>query len=105
MNNHPTTSSHYEILEASPKADSETIERLFRHLAKRYHPDVAESGDVQRFSRIVEAYEVLRCPQKRAKYDAAIANETNAVIGLEREVEALNDDATDRHHLLSLLYA
>jgi curved DNA-binding protein CbpA len=36
---------YYEILQVSPLADSETIERVFRHLAKRYHPDNQESGD------------------------------------------------------------
>ncbi|MEO7964396.1 MAG: J domain-containing protein, partial [Gemmatimonadaceae bacterium] len=30
---------HYETLQVSPRADQETIERVFRHLAKRYHPD------------------------------------------------------------------
>jgi hypothetical protein len=97
--------NYYDVLEASPKANLETIERLFRHLAKRYHPDVAESGDVHKFSQIVEAYEVLRNPEARAEFDTELSGEVVEVAELEKEVESLNDDAADRHHLLSLLYA
>lgn len=34
---------HYEVLQLSPRADQDTIQRVFRHLAKRLHPDNAES--------------------------------------------------------------
>ena len=37
---------YYEILEISPNANSETIERIFRHLAQRYHPDNQDTGDL-----------------------------------------------------------
>jgi curved DNA-binding protein CbpA len=33
------TADHYETLQVSPRADRDTIERVFRLLAKRYHPD------------------------------------------------------------------
>jgi curved DNA-binding protein CbpA len=46
---------HYEILEISPNANSDTIERIFRYLALRYHPDNQATGDLCRFSEIVEA--------------------------------------------------
>jgi curved DNA-binding protein CbpA len=59
----------YEILQVSPRADRETIERVFRHLAKRYHPDNRDSGNAGTFSRIVEAYRVLTDPEQRARYD------------------------------------
>ena len=36
---------YYEILEISPNANSETVERIFRYLAMRYHPDNRETGD------------------------------------------------------------
>jgi curved DNA-binding protein CbpA len=35
---------HYEVLEISPNANSETIERIFRYLASRYHPDNQDTG-------------------------------------------------------------
>jgi curved DNA-binding protein len=36
---------YYEILQVSPNADQTTIERVYRLLAKKYHPDNAEEGD------------------------------------------------------------
>lgn len=61
---------YYEILQVSSNADPETIERVFRLLAKRYHPDNTLTGDSERFSMITEAFRVLSNPEKRAAYDA-----------------------------------
>jgi curved DNA-binding protein CbpA len=41
---------YYEALQLSPNADLETIERVFRMLAKRYHPDNDQTGNVDKFS-------------------------------------------------------
>src|SRR6202030_4444675 len=60
---------YYEILEISPNANSDTIERIFRYLALRYHPDNQTTGDLSRFSEIVEAHNTLKDPVKRAQYD------------------------------------
>jgi curved DNA-binding protein len=60
---------YYEDLQVSPRADFETIERVFRLLAKRYHPDNATAGDVTRFDIIMQAYHELSDPRKRAAYD------------------------------------
>src|SRR6478752_2744763 len=62
---------YYEILQVSPRADRETIERVFRHLAKRYHPDNQDSGNAEVFGRIVDAYRLLSDPEQRARYDLA----------------------------------
>lgn len=59
----------YEILQISPSAEPETIHRVFRMLAQRYHPDNQETGDEERFHRVKEAYIVLSDPEKRAQYD------------------------------------
>ena len=40
------STDYYEILEVSPNANSETIERIFRYLAMRYHPDNRDTGDI-----------------------------------------------------------
>ena len=40
---------YYELLQLSSNADADTIERVFRHLAKKFHPDNKESGDTDRF--------------------------------------------------------
>ena len=52
-----------------PNADSETIERVFRLLAKRYHPDNKVTGNADAFKRISSAYRVLADAEKRVSYD------------------------------------
>ena len=64
-----STEDYYEILQISPNADPETIHRVYRLLAQRYHPDNSESGNDQRFRQVVEAYKVLGNPEERARYD------------------------------------
>jgi DnaJ-class molecular chaperone len=54
-----TVNDYYEDLQISPNADMEMIERVFRILAKRYHPDNNESGDTEKFNVLYNAYEVL----------------------------------------------
>jgi hypothetical protein len=60
----------YEVLQLSPNADFETIHRVYRIMAGRYHPDNQESGDEQKFILITRAYKVLSDPQQRSAYDA-----------------------------------
>ena len=59
----------YETLEISPNANSGTIERMFRHLARLYHPDNQETGDRHKFDLVLEANSILKDPVKRAQYD------------------------------------
>lgn len=61
---------YYEDLQVSPGADRETIERVYRLLAKRFHPDNGCTGCVEHFDRVTKAYRVLSDPVKRAAYDA-----------------------------------
>ena len=60
---------YYEDLKISPNADPETIDRVFRMLAKRYHPDNKDTGNADAFNRISTAYRVLADIEKRAAYD------------------------------------
>jgi DnaJ-class molecular chaperone len=60
---------YYETLEISPNANADTIERIFRYLAQRYHPDHPITANPLKFSDIVKAYEILRHPEQRAQYD------------------------------------
>jgi curved DNA-binding protein len=61
---------YYEVLQVSDAAEPETINRVYRMLAQRYHPDNRESGNEARFREITDAYQVLSNPEKRAQYDA-----------------------------------
>lgn len=75
---------YYEALGVPRDASAEAIRRAYRSLARRYHPDVnKEPGAEDRFKEISEAYEVLRDPEKRARYDrfgarGAAAGETDS---------------------------
>jgi curved DNA-binding protein len=61
---------YYEALGVPRDASAEDIRRAYRALARQYHPDVnKEPGAEDRFKEISEAYEVLRDPEKRARYD------------------------------------
>ena len=98
---------YYETLEISPNANSETIERIFRHFAKRYHPDNRDTGDETRFNDIVEAHNALRDPVKRAQYD--IQYKKHSAHRIEWPEQASNTkgiekDGVIQENLLSLLY-
>jgi curved DNA-binding protein CbpA len=103
----PDFADYYEILEISPNANSGTIERMFRYLAQRYHPDNQDTGDRAQFDTIMQAYDRLRDPGKRARYDIEhkkhsglrwkLAEEASDNNGLERDVDIQNK-------LLSVLY-
>jgi hypothetical protein len=61
----------YEVMQLSPNAQAETISRVYRLLAFRYHPDNSETGNGEMFLRLSEAHQILSDPEKRAGYDAA----------------------------------
>ena len=62
----------YEVLQINPKADMDTIHRVFRLLAQRFHPDNHESGDPEMFRKIYDAYKILSDPASRAAYDTQL---------------------------------
>jgi curved DNA-binding protein CbpA len=61
---------YYEVLQVSDAAEPETINRVYRIFAQRYHPDNQDTGNETRFREITEAYQILSNPEKRAQYDA-----------------------------------
>ena len=61
---------YYQILEVSPFASAEEIDRAYKRLVKEYHPDVLRAFKTAfLFRQIQEAYEVLRDPERRRAYD------------------------------------
>ncbi len=69
--------SYYEILNVSWDADPETLKKAYRRLVKKYHPDKQPESDQaeERFKELQEAYEVLKDPKKRSRYDTAYSRQ------------------------------
>jgi curved DNA-binding protein CbpA len=100
------TADYYEILQVSPNAEAETIQRLYRLLAHRFHPDNRESGSDERFRELSEAYAVLSDPQKRAQYDVAYHSERSERWRLVSSGSEIEDNfALEQMFRLALLEA
>jgi curved DNA-binding protein len=66
---------YYEVLEVDRKASADDIQKAYRKLARKYHPDVNKTKEAEdRFKEINEANEVLSDAEKRKRYDALGAN-------------------------------
>lgn len=99
---------YYEVLQLSPKADMETINRVYRIMAGRFHPDNSESGDQERFLLLSEAYRVLNNPETRARYDSARQTETPRPLPMFQArafVDEKQGEVNRRLGVLCLLYA
>ena len=98
---------YYEILEISPNANSGSIERMFRYLAQRYHPDNPDSGDRGRFDLVLEANATLKDPSRRAQYDVQYKDQLGLRSRLADEAsdrEGVNRDVAIQNKLLSVFY-
>jgi curved DNA-binding protein len=97
---------YYEDLQLSSNADSETIERVYRMLAKRFHPDNQTAGNVDRFNQISEAYRILRDPESRAAYDVQYDHHRQESLGILEEAssDGFEDDERIYKGILSLLF-
>jgi curved DNA-binding protein CbpA len=97
----------YEILEISSNASQDTIDRMFRFLAQRYHPDRHETGDPIKFDQIVKAHDTLRDPEKRAAYDIKHKKNSEYHWSLVEEAgdtENFENDSGIQTRILSLMY-
>jgi curved DNA-binding protein len=98
---------YYEILQLSPRADQETIERVYRLLAKRYHPDNQNTGDAGKFDELTKSYRALSDPVKRAGYDAKYDSENArqwSAFSQGSPSEGAEEDQRIYQSILSILY-
>ena len=98
---------YYEVLQVNPKADTATIERVFRYLAQEFHPDNLETGNRDFFEMLVRAYQTLKDPETRAQFD--VRHQRNQMFRWKLVGEATDDgqfgnDDEMQHRILSLLY-
>jgi DnaJ-like protein/PilZ domain-containing protein len=98
----------YEVLQLNPNADIETISRVYRLLAQRYHPDNTQTGSSEVFVRVSEAYRILSDPEQRASYDAR-HRETKRlhwrIFDQARAATVPEAEKRKRQGILGLLYA
>lgn len=98
---------YYEVLQISPKADAETIHRVFRMQAARYHPDNKQSGNAERFMLLSRIYETLVDPKRREQYDVRRRMREPGsipVFGLAEFVAGIEGEVNRRLGVLCLLY-
>ncbi len=98
---------YYEVLQVSPNAEPETIHRVYRIMAARFHPDNPQTGDSERFLLLNDAYEILSDVEKRAGYDAARkVGECQPLPAFELKefVDGIEGEQNRRLGVLCLLY-
>ena len=98
---------YYEFLQISPRAEFATIQRIYRFMASRFHPDNPETRDPEKFLLLNRAYGVLSDPDRRATYDAtreSVEIHTNPIFELREFVNGIEGEMNRRLGVLSLLY-
>jgi curved DNA-binding protein len=67
---------HYRVLQVTRDAEPEVIERAFKALSRKYHPDTGPAEEraqrTRRMQTINEAYRILRDPESRRSYDRGL---------------------------------
>lgn len=100
---------YYEFLQISPNAEQETIHRVYRFLGARYHPDNPQSGNVEAFSQLKNAYETLSDPERRAEYDTSFRKEApapdNPMSDSVDFMDAMEGEINRRLAVMAVLYS
>lgn len=94
--------NYYEILEVSQNASSEVIEKAYKTLAKKYHPDLqpdeaSKKESENKMKEINEAYEILSNEEKRKIYNLELEEEKRAQI--ERAQSNANNISAEQERL------
>lgn len=69
--------SYYEILGINEDATQEEVKKSYKSLVMKYHPDVNNAQNAAQFFRLItEAYQELKDPEKREKYDSVLMHQS-----------------------------
>lgn len=94
---------YYEFLQISPNADADTIHRVYRFLAARFHPDNPSSGDPEKFFMLKTAYDVLANPDTRVEYDMTRERQTAEQTPLSSSVDFMDQFEGELNRRLAVL--
>lgn len=97
------TLDYYEFLQISPHADYETIHRVYRYLAARFHPDNPDTGDPEKFFLLKTAYDVLANPESRSDYDRDYEREAPERTPLSESVDFMDQVQGELNRRLAVL--
>ena len=97
----------YEFMQIHPKAEPETVHRVYRILAGRYHPDNQDTGGEELFKTLVRAYRVLADPVQRAAYDVErtrVEKKQWRIFNSQTASGGVGAEKEKRQGILSMLY-
>ncbi len=80
---------YYELMQISPNAELETIKRVYRLLAARYHPDNPQTADYDLFVLLNDAHRTLTDPATRAAYDLTYRAKREEPLNVFKKREAV----------------
>lgn len=95
----------YKTLGVIASASIDEIKKAYRELAKQFHPDKnpGNKSAEEKFKEISSAYETLSDAQKRAAYDAKLAEETNRIEQERIQNEMLQKRKATNNGLVAVL--
>ena len=92
--------NYYEILEVDRKASPEVIDKAYKTLAKKYHPDLQDENNkniyAEKMKEINEAYDVLSNDYKKTTYDEELEN---SLISKTEYEKVIKENSELKHQL------
>ncbi len=91
------TGDPYEALGVKKNASADELQKAYRRLAKKFHPDLNPENKKaeQQFKEVAAAYELLSDPEKRARFDLGEIDAHGAERPRRRNYRGANGDASD----------
>ena len=95
--------NYYEILEVNRLASNEVIEKAYKVLVQKYHPDkqqgIAKTYCENKMQEINEAYEVLSNPFLKEQYDSEIQKEEMGKNKIHQDQQELEGEKKERKNI------